>query len=39
MSGPVFDTIIVGAGATWSRGRGVPAQPGIDPAERMRDGT
>lgn len=32
MSEPVFDTIIVGAGATWSRGRG-------DPAERMRDGT
>ena len=39
MSKPVFDTFIVSASATWRRGRGTPAQPGIDPAERMRDGT
>ena len=38
MSDNTFDYIIVGAGRLEAAGRGVPAQPGIDPAERMRAG-
>ena len=38
MSDNTFDYIIFGAGRLEAAGRGAPAQPGLDPAERMRAG-
>ncbi len=38
MSDNTFDYIIFGARPLEAAGRGAPAQPGIDPAERMRAG-
>ena len=38
MSDNTFDSILFGAGRLEAAGRGAPAQPGIDPAERMRAG-